>query len=84
MQLVAPAGPVYHAGTLSGNPLALRAGITTLRIFKDPGVWTKLDAAASKLTSGLERAAKRAGVPVQTTRVGKMFTMFFSERQPRT
>jgi len=83
MQLVAPAGPVYQAGTLSGNPLAMSAGITTLRILKDPDVWAKLETAASRLINGLERAAKQAGLPVQMTRVGTMFTTFFIERKPR-
>jgi len=83
MQLVAPAGPVYQAGTLSGNPLAMSAGITTLRILKDPDVWAKLETAASRLINGLERAAKQAGLPVQMPRVGTMFTTFFTERKPR-
>ncbi len=83
MQLVAPAGPVYQAGTLSGNPLAMQAGITTLKILHQDGIWSELEAAAANLTSGIENAARKAGVPVKTTRVGTMFTTFFSEQEPK-
>ncbi len=79
LSLVAPAGPVYQAGTLSGNPLAMVAGITTLRILKRPGVWEQLDINARKLADGIGAAFRQAGVPVQQTRVGSMFTTFFSE-----
>ncbi len=83
MKLVAPSGPVYQAGTLAGNPLAMKAGITTLKILKQDGLWPKLEAAAAALTKGLESAAHKAGVPVQSTRVGTMFTLFFSNQKPR-
>ncbi len=75
MELVAPAGPVYQAGTLSGNPLAMTAGIETLRLLAEPGVWESADDAAASLVAGL--AALRA--PVQLERVGTMFGLFFTD-----
>ncbi len=83
MKLIAPAGPVYQAGTLSGNPLAMTAGIRTLNMLKDPGIWKQLESAAARLVTGLEAAARKVKVPVQTTRVGTMFTAFFSDQTPR-
>jgi glutamate-1-semialdehyde 2,1-aminomutase len=83
MELVAPLGPVYQAGTLSGNPLAVTAGIETLRLLQQPGVYERLEAKARQLCDGLLDAAKRAGVPVYGTRIGSMFCTFFSE-QPVT
>ncbi len=83
MNLIAPAGPVYQAGTLSGNPLAMTAGITTLKLLKDPGMWQKLESAAARLVTGMEATARKARVPVQTTRVGTMFTTFFTQQQPK-
>ena len=82
MEMVAPVGPMYQAGTLSGNPLAMSAGIATLELLKEPGVWERLEKASSDLTFGIGAAAKAAGVPIQQTRVGTMFTTFFSEIQP--
>jgi glutamate-1-semialdehyde 2,1-aminomutase len=75
MELVAPAGPVYQAGTLSGNPLAMTAGIETLRVLAEPDVWAGIDRAAERLVAGL--AALEA--PVQLARVGTMFGLFFAE-----
>ncbi len=83
MEMVAPSGPVYQAGTLSGNPLAMTAGIVTLRVLQRPGVWERLEAAAQRLTEGLGEAARAAGVPVQQTRVGTMFATFFTETPVR-
>jgi glutamate-1-semialdehyde 2,1-aminomutase len=83
LQMVAPAGPVYQAGTLAGNPLAMCAGLATLGLLKIPGVWEGLDRAASRLDEGIARAAQAAGVPVRQTRVGTMFTTFFSESEPK-
>jgi glutamate-1-semialdehyde 2,1-aminomutase len=83
MELVAPVGPMYQAGTLSGNPLAMSAGIAALELLKEPGTWQRLEKASAALTSGIGAAAKSAGVPVQQTRVGTMFTTFFSEVPPR-
>jgi glutamate-1-semialdehyde 2,1-aminomutase len=82
MQLVAPAGPMYQAGTLSGNPLAMSAGIATLSLICEPTVWNELEARARQLESGIAAAAAHAGVPVRQTRAGTMFTTFFSESEP--
>jgi glutamate-1-semialdehyde 2,1-aminomutase len=82
MQLVAPAGPMYQAGTLSGNPLAMSAGITALSLIQGEEVWRKLEQAGAKLEAGVASAAQKAGVPIQQTRVGTMFTTFFSETEP--
>jgi glutamate-1-semialdehyde 2,1-aminomutase len=79
MQLVAPSGPVYQAGTLSGNPLAMVAGITTLNCLRAPGVWDRLEGSARRLTEGIRQAAGQAGLPIQQTRAGTMFTTFFCE-----
>ncbi len=83
MEMVAPVGPMYQAGTLSGNPLAMTAGIVTLRVLQRPGVWDRLEAAARRLTEGIGEAARAAGVPVQQTRVGTMFAVFFTETPVR-
>ena len=77
MQMVAPVGPMYQAGTLSGNPLAMTAGIETLRALQEPGVWDGLEATGERLMSGLAAAAKGAGIPISHSRVGTMFGMFF-------
>jgi glutamate-1-semialdehyde 2,1-aminomutase len=82
MQLVAPAGPMYQAGTLAGNPLAMSAGLATLDLILDENVWEEMEARGRQLEAGIESAAKRAGVPIQQTRVGTMRTTFFSETQP--
>ncbi|HYK87617.1 MAG TPA: glutamate-1-semialdehyde 2,1-aminomutase, partial [Acidobacteriota bacterium] len=78
MKWIAPEGPVYQAGTLSGNPLAVASGIATLGVLKKPGTYRKLEHLASELASGLAKAAQDAGVPVQINRVGSMFTVFFA------
>ena len=78
MDQVAPAGPVYQAGTLSGNPLAVAAGIKTLEILRRPGAYERLDATSEKLASGLAAAAAKAGVPLTVNRAGSMFTCFFT------
>jgi glutamate-1-semialdehyde 2,1-aminomutase len=82
MQLVAPAGPMYQAGTLSGNPLAMSAGIAALSLIREDECWEKLEQAAVKLEAGVSSAAKHVGIPIQQTRVGTMFTTFFSETKP--
>ncbi len=79
MELVAPVGPVYQAGTLSGNPLAMAAGLETLRLLREPGTYERLEATGAALVEGLVGAARLAGVPVTTNRVGSMFTTFFCE-----
>ncbi len=78
MRWVAPAGPVYQAGTLSGNPLAVTAGIETLTRLKTPGVYRKLEERAAALAEGMGAAAKKAGVPLTQTRVGSMLGTFFT------
>ncbi len=83
MSLIAPSGPVYQAGTLSGNPLAMSAGIATLRNLGQPGVWAELESGVDRLTAGVAEAAAEAGVPIQQTRVGTMFCTFFSEAPVR-
>ncbi len=80
MQMVAPAGPMYQAGTLSGNPLAMTAGIETLRALAAPGVWDGMQRQAARLEAGLSAAAEAARVPVVTQRVGTMLTSFFTDR----
>jgi glutamate-1-semialdehyde 2,1-aminomutase len=75
MELVAPAGPVYQAGTLSGNPLAMTAGIETLRTLAEPGVWDGLERTGVRLDAGL----RMLGDGVQVARVGTMFGLFFSD-----
>jgi glutamate-1-semialdehyde 2,1-aminomutase len=82
MQLVAPAGPMYQAGTLSGNPLAMSAGIAMLSLIREEETWRKLEQAAVKLETGVLSAANHAGICIQQTRVGTMFTTFFSETTP--
>jgi glutamate-1-semialdehyde 2,1-aminomutase len=83
MEKVAPAGPMYQAGTLSGNPLAMSAGIATLALIRRQQVWDEMETRARQLESGIAAAAGRAGVPIRQTRVGTMFTTFFSETEPR-
>ena len=83
MQMVAPAGPMYQAGTLAGNPLAMSAGIATLKLLREEKCWEKLEQAAARLEAGISAAAKQAGIPIQQTRVGTMFTTFFSEIPPK-
>ena len=74
---MAPSGPIYQAGTLSGNPLAVAAGLETLRRLRRRGSYEKLDAAAQELTAGLKERAAAAGVPLTTAAVGGMFGFFF-------
>lgn len=80
MQQVAPAGPMYQAGTLSGNPLAMAAGIAALTYMEENKVCEKLESLTAILTGGLEKAAAKAGVPVQIHRLGSMFTVFFNDK----
>jgi glutamate-1-semialdehyde 2,1-aminomutase len=82
MDCVAPMGPVYQAGTLSGNPLAVAAGIATLKMLRRPGVYDSLESHAKALQEGLVGAANRAGITVSANRVGSMFTLFFTHREP--
>jgi len=77
LERVAPVGPVYQAGTLSGNPLAMAAGLATLRALRKPGAYAALEARARTLTEGLAAAAAREGVALTTAAVGGMFGFFF-------
>jgi len=77
MEQVAPAGPIYQAGTLSGNPLAVAAGLEVLRRLDEPGVYERLDAMTRRLAEGLAERAQAAGVPLHTAAVGGMFGFFF-------
>lgn len=79
MEHVAPIGPVYQAGTLSGNPLAVSAGIATLRLLKDHRAYCALADSAERLRTGLASAADEAGVSVEINSVGSMMTVFFSD-----
>ena len=79
MELVAPLGPVYQAGTLSGNPLATAAGIATLRAISAPGFYDQLEAKTARLTDALRASAAAAGVAAQINRVGSLFTVFFTD-----
>ena len=78
MEQIAPLGPVYQAGTLSGNPLSLAAGLATLELATADGVEEQLDATARRLVNGLQAAADRAGIAFTTNQVGGMFGCFFS------
>lgn len=80
MDQIAPQGPVYQAGTLSGNPLAMSAGIATLTELKKPAVYERLEQSAARLAQGWEKAAKEAGIPVSLNRVGSMMGLFFNPR----
>jgi glutamate-1-semialdehyde 2,1-aminomutase len=81
MEQVAPAGPVYQAGTLSGNPLAMTAGLAVLRRLRDPKVYERLEEAGRRLTEAVSEAAREAGVETVTNRVGSMFTTFFTNSE---
>jgi glutamate-1-semialdehyde 2,1-aminomutase len=80
MDIVAPLGPMYQAGTLSGNPLAMAAGIAQLKILREKKneIYPRLESLSAKLVEGVAAAAKDAGVPLSFQRVGSMFTWFFN------
>ena len=84
MEQIAPLGPVYQAGTLSGNPLAMRAGLTTLEAISEPGFFERLGAGADRLKTGLADAAREAGIPFLTQGVGGMFGLFFTDAEAVT
>jgi len=83
MEQLAPVGPVYQAGTLSGNPVAMVAGLATLEALKAPGVYDTLEAKGARLEAGLRAATAAAGVPAYLTRVGSMACMFFTAEEVR-
>lgn len=78
MEHVLPAGKVFQAGTLSGNPLATAAGIATLKVLRDTNPYERLEKLSARLAAGLEAAAKEAGAPHTVARVGSMMTLFFN------
>ncbi len=79
MERIAPLGPVYQAGTLSGNPVAMSAGLKTLELLSDPGFYEALEAKTERLATGLVAAAQTAGVPLTANVVGGMFGVFFTD-----
>lgn len=81
MKLIAPEGPVYQAGTLSGNPVAMAAGMANLQLLREDGFYDRLEARSRQLTEGIGQAAKEAGVPVTTVAVGGMFGLFFTDAE---
>jgi glutamate-1-semialdehyde 2,1-aminomutase len=81
MQKIAPLGPIYQAGTLSGNPLAMVAGIATLKLLAKPGTYKTLEMLSALLEKGMKDAAEESGIPTTFNRVGSMFTSFFTYRQ---
>ena len=84
MEQIAPAGPIYQAGTLSGNPVAMAAGLAMLELVQAPGFHARLSAMAARLCAGLEAAAREAGVPFTTNQVGGMFGLFFTDQKVET
>jgi glutamate-1-semialdehyde 2,1-aminomutase len=81
MRKIAPDGPVYQAGTLSGNPLAVAAGLAALEALGKPGTYEKLESTSAELEQGLARAIADAGVPARVNRVGSMWTLFFTQSE---
>ncbi len=81
MQQIAPSGPIYQAGTLSGNPVAMAAGLATLELIQAEGFYQSLEQKTNQLCDGLEQAARAAGVPVTTNRSCAMFGLFFTDKK---
>ncbi|RUO30155.1 glutamate-1-semialdehyde 2,1-aminomutase [Aliidiomarina sanyensis] len=79
MDYIAPTGPVYQAGTLSGNPVAMAAGLAALNLLDTPGLYTQLEARVTELTTGLCELAERKGIPMTTAQAGGMFGFFFTD-----
>lgn len=84
MEQISPLGPVYQAGTLSGNPIAMAAGLTTLRLIQKPSFYDQLEAKVQYLLQGLKRVAEEAQVPLTTNSAGSMFGFFFSHEEQIT
>ena len=82
MQCLAPVGPVYQAGTLSGNPVAVAAGMATLKLIQEPGFYDRLAASTAKLVEGLAGIGRENGIAFSTASVGGMFGLYFSEQAP--
>ena len=83
MAMIAPSGAVYQAGTLSGNPLAMAAGIATLRELKSAALWESLESSTQQLANGIQSIARQKGVPLWQNRAGSMFASFFTEHPVR-
>ena len=84
MEQISPLGPVYQAGTLSGNPLSMAAGMKTLSLASAEGIHDELDRKAKRLVEGIVTRAKEAGIPMTSNQVGGMFGLFFSEEETIT
>lgn len=84
MEVVAPLGGVYQAGTLSGNPIAMTAGLTTLNLLDADGFYESLEERSAQLVDGMQALADKAGIPFSTNRVGSMFGFFFTATRPVT
>jgi glutamate-1-semialdehyde 2,1-aminomutase len=83
MEMIAPAGPVYQAGTLSGNPLAMSAGIATLKALQSPGLWEEMTRGVARLSNRILEMASAAGIPLQANQAGTMFSVFFTGENVR-
>lgn len=82
MSMIAPEGPVYQAGTLSGNPIAMAAGLAMLRSLRaQPGIYKQLDATTGKITTGLQEILERKGLPYTINQIGSMYSLFFTDQQ---
>lgn len=81
MEKLSPSGGIYQAGTLSGNPLAMTAGIETLKLLQQPGFYQQLEEKSATLSEGIAKAAESAGYPIYSTRVGSMFCAFFTKHE---
>lgn len=81
MEMIAPSGPIYQAGTLSGNPLAMNAGIATIKVLQQPGVYKQMFNRTKELAEGLQTAANKLGVTASINRVGTMLSIFFTGQQ---
>jgi glutamate-1-semialdehyde 2,1-aminomutase len=82
MQCLAPLGAVYQAGTLSGNPVAVAAGLTTLKLVQAPGFYERLTQLAKQMTEGISASAKKHGIPFSAQSIGSMFGLYFSANVP--
>lgn len=81
MEMIAPMGPVYQAGTLSGNPIAMAAGIETLNLLREPGIYQRVEERAACLAQGIREAAAETGIPIFLSRAGSMLTIFFTAQE---
>jgi len=79
MEQIAPSGPIYQAGTLSGNPLAMNAGLTTLKLLQQTGTYEALSSKTTRLAEGLKQLASEAGLPIWVNAIGAMFSAFFTD-----